>query len=89
VSDIEERHQTTIRDRQIFAGISDMSFLGHRQALARAQLLAENTPAAVYVGNIGKPSLQFPVVNIGPWGRDYHQKWERAHGPLRLKCSRT
>ncbi|MBW6425208.1 M20/M25/M40 family metallo-hydrolase [Rhizobium sp. XQZ8] len=78
---IEERHQTTIRDRQIFAGISDMSFLGHRQDAAQARLVVENTPAGVYVDDARDTALRFPVVNIGPWGRDYHQKWERAHGP--------
>jgi arginine utilization protein RocB len=78
---IEERHQTTIRDRQIFAGISDMSFLGHRQEVAQARLVAENTPAGLYVDDARDTALRFPVLNIGPWGRDYHQKWERVHSP--------
>jgi arginine utilization protein RocB len=60
-------HQTTIRDRQIFAGISDMSFLGHRQEADQARLVAENTPAGIYVDDAGDTALRFPVVNIGPW----------------------
>lgn len=78
---IEDRYDTTIRDRHIFAGISDMSFLGARQDSAQARLVADNTPAAAYSDAGADDALSFPVVNIGPWGRDYHQKWERAHGP--------
>lgn len=78
---IEARHQTTIRDRHVFAGISDMSFLGVRQDSAQASLVANNTPAAAYSDESADHALSFPAVNIGPWGRDYHQKWERAHGP--------
>jgi arginine utilization protein RocB len=26
-------------------------------------------------------ALSFPCVNIGPWGREYHQKLERVHAP--------
>ncbi|PWE56255.1 peptidase M20 [Metarhizobium album] len=78
---IEDRYDTTIRDRHIFAGISDMSFLGARQDSAQARLVANNTPAAAYSDAGADDALSFPVVNIGPWGRDYHQKWERAHGP--------
>jgi arginine utilization protein RocB len=25
--------------------------------------------------------LRIPAVNIGPWGRDYHQRTERLHAP--------
>lgn len=48
---------------------------------AQARLVAGNTPAGLSVDDAGETALRFPVVNIGPWGRDYHQKWERAHGP--------
>ena len=33
------------------------------------------------VGVLLGPHTIGPVVNIGPWGRDYHQKWERVHMP--------
>ena len=78
---IEERYGISIKDKQIFAGISDMSFLGHRQEKEQSHLLAANTPAAAYTDNANEDLLAFPVVNIGPWGRDYHQKWERMHAP--------
>lgn len=81
IATIEARHETTISTKQFFAGISDMSFFGHRPEAANAGVLIDNTPAAalsdVPPGNL----LSYPVVNIGPWGRDYHQKWERVHAP--------
>ncbi|OJF92032.1 peptidase M20 [Pararhizobium antarcticum] len=76
---IEERHRTTIRTKQFFAGISDMSFFGHRPEVGDVALLALNTPVRAFVDEAPDGLLSYPVVNIGPWGRDYHQKWERLH----------
>lgn len=78
---ISERHKTGIKCKQIFAGISDMSYLGHRPDASDADLIAANTPAAAFADRPPEGLLSFPVVNIGPWGRDYHQKWERIHAP--------
>lgn len=75
------RHGTTIKFKQIFAGISDMSFFGHRPAAAETGLLAANTPSEAFTDAAPGDLLSFPTVNIGPWGRDYHQKWERVHAP--------
>ncbi|KQT00224.1 peptidase M20 [Rhizobium sp. Leaf391] len=74
-----KRHGTSIRPKQFFAGISDMSFFGHRPSSEQTQLLAQNTPCAAFVDDAPDGLLSYPVVNIGPWGRDYHQKWERVH----------
>jgi arginine utilization protein RocB len=27
----------------------------------------------------GSPTPGFPVINVGPWGRDYHHWLERVH----------
>jgi arginine utilization protein RocB len=78
---IEARHTTSISVKQFFAGISDMSFLGHRPDPANAIVVADNTPAVALSDRPLEGILSFPVVNIGPWGRDYHQKWERVHVP--------
>lgn len=75
------RHGTTIKFKQIFAGISDMSFFGHRPDAGETGLLAANTPSAAFTDAAPEGLLSFPTVNIGPWGRDYHQKWERVHAP--------
>lgn len=74
-----ERHRTGIKAKQFFAGISDMSFFGHRPATAQTQLLSSNTPCSAFIDKAPDGLLSYPVVNIGPWGRDYHQKWERVH----------
>jgi arginine utilization protein RocB len=29
-----------------------------------------------------KNELSCPIVNIGPWGKDYHQRLERVHTPF-------
>ncbi|MDO9418750.1 M20/M25/M40 family metallo-hydrolase [Pararhizobium sp.] len=78
---ISERHQTGIKFKQIFAGISDMSFFGHSPDAQDAGLLSANTPSAAFADKPPEGLLSYPVVNIGPWGRDYHQKWERVHTP--------
>jgi len=76
-----ERHRTSIKAKQFFAGISDMSFFGYRPATGQTQLLSSNTPCSAFVDKAPDGLLSYPAVNIGPWGRDYHQKWERVHMP--------
>lgn len=74
------QHQTPIRLDAVFAGISDMSFLGEADAAALA-LIAGETP--VWGGAIAWPErggiAGLPIVNAGPWGRDYHTPLERIH----------
>ena len=81
MQDAAKRHGTSIKFKQIFAGISDMSFFGHRPDAGDTGLLAANTPSAAFTDNAPDGLLSFPTVNIGPWGRDYHQKWERVQAP--------
>ena len=81
IATVETRHATSICTKQFFAGISDMSFFGHRPETANAGVLVDNTPAATLSDHPPADLLSYPVVNIGPWGRDYHQKWERVHAP--------
>ena len=78
---VADRHATSIKFKQIFAGISDMSFFGHRPDAGETGLIAANTPSAAFTDDAPEGLLSFPTVNIGPWGRDYHQKWERVHAP--------
>ena len=81
MQDAAKRHGTSIKFKQIFAGISDMSFFGHRPDASDTGLLTANTPSAAFTDDAPGGLLSFPTVNIGPWGRDYHQKWERVHAP--------
>jgi arginine utilization protein RocB len=78
---IAARHGTSIRMRGFFSGICDMSFFGHRPDEAGAAFIHANTPSAAHVDHAPDDALSFPSVNIGPWGREYHQKLERVHGP--------
>ncbi len=66
--------------RPHFQGISDMSFLGQPRQQG-AEAVAENTPAARLIDRPGPDALSFPAVNIGPWGREFHQRLERVHMP--------
>ena len=65
--------------REYFTGISDMSFFG--AAPIADPCIAANTPAPHLVDAGCADALSFPVVNIGPWGRDMHQRLERLHAP--------
>jgi len=61
---------------RFFPGISDMSFLNPRDD-ADARLFAA---AACPLGLDPLPAgFSCPVINIGPWGREYHQRLERVH----------
>jgi arginine utilization protein RocB len=62
-----------------FQGISDMSFLG--QAAMSSDVVSQNTPISRLIDHPPANALRFPAVNIGPWGREFHQKLERVHAP--------
>ena len=74
-----ERHQTSIGVREFFPGISDMSFFGQRPNAAELTVVHANTPSADMCDTPSADAMLFPTVNIGPWGRDCHQKLERVH----------
>ena len=78
---IEARHDTQICDRGYFMGISDMSFFGHAPHMDATAFIAANTPISELVDQPVADALQYPVVNIGPWGREYHQRHERLYAP--------
>lgn len=78
---IEARHQTSFKRREYFTGISDMSFFGTAGDGSNSTVVADNTPASLWVDQPPRDALQYPVVNIGPWGREFHQRLERLHAP--------
>jgi len=78
---IEGRHETQICDRGYFMGISDMSFFGHATDAGDTEIIAASTPIAELVDRPVDNALTYPVVNIGPWGREYHQRHERLYAP--------
>lgn len=79
---VAARHGTTIALQRYFRGISDMSFLGQADE-GGVPVIAANTPAwgAGIPWPDGPAFAGIPIVNAGPWGRDYHTVLERMHGP--------
>ena len=61
-----------------FPGISDMSFFG--EASSDLSVVASNTPISGRSFTLSEPP-DYPCINIGPWGRDYHRRLERLHAP--------
>jgi arginine utilization protein RocB len=66
--------------RPIFTGISDMSFFG-QPAGAGADLVVAKTAVPRLIDRPLADALAYPVVNIGPWGREFHQALERLYTP--------
>lgn len=78
--DVASRFATSIGIKRFFPGISDMSHLGQVDRLALPAVIA-NTPAWGFgiPALSGDPGCGVPIVNAGPWGRDYHTPLERLH----------
>ncbi|MFO1149557.1 MAG: M20/M25/M40 family metallo-hydrolase [Alsobacter sp.] len=68
-----------VRCVDVFAGISDMSFLGEADEASLAPVAANTPiwPLLEWPQTGGIAGL--PMVNAGPWGRDYHTPLERMH----------
>ncbi|MGE3876250.1 MAG: hypothetical protein AB7F74_25115, partial [Parvibaculaceae bacterium] len=69
---------TTISRLGYFPGISDMSFLG--ETAGDLEAARANTPIWGTSFTLAA-SPAYPVINLGPWGRDYHHWLERLHMP--------
>ena len=70
--------------RPFFTGISDMSFYGSAMEAADEAVVRDNTPlwgSRLQFDYGAVRALDLPIVNIGPWGRDYHQRNERIFMP--------
>jgi arginine utilization protein RocB len=73
------RGGTSIGVMGYFPGISDMSHLGQADPGA-IPTIAANTPVWNHaIRWPDQPQPGIPIVNAGPWGRDYHTPLERLH----------
>lgn len=81
---LAQERGVVVRQRPFFSGISDMSFLGGGVSDAEHALIAANTPAwgrRIRARQPDEQVLAVPIINLGPWGRDYHQRIERVYMP--------
>jgi len=78
LSDFSMKTGNSIRVRPYFPGISDMSFLAPADSSDQRSFVKRQSPVSDEK-ELARISLGCPVVNIGPWGRDYHQSGERVH----------
>ena len=81
IAEITEAHGEPIAKHAFFPAIADMSFAGpiDRDDL---RIVASNTP--LWDSSINWPAdggapFNVPIINVGPWGRDYHHWLERTH----------
>lgn len=82
---LNAEQQAGIRLQHFIPGIADMSFFGTQMGSSHnnAALMPKLTPGWATRWWMPDPaqSLQLPSVNIGPCGRDYHQRTERVYMP--------
>ena len=70
----------SIRVRPYFPGISDISFLAPADSAGQRELVRRQSPVCdASSAEETRISIGCPVINVGPWGRDYHQMGERVH----------
>lgn len=70
----------SIRVRPYFPGISDMSFLSPSDSAEQRAFVRDLSPVAdISSSEETRLKVGCPVVNLGPWGREYHQLGERIH----------
>jgi len=76
VAAVAESTTHSIAVCQYFPGISDMSFLNPVDDAEARSFAAVACPLGLDPLPAG---FSCPVINIGPWGREYHQRLERVH----------
>lgn len=80
ISEFSMETGASIRVRPYFPGISDMSFLAPADSAEQRAFARHQTPVAdPGAEESARISIGCPVLNLGPWGREYHQMGERVH----------
>ena len=80
VKEIEPLQEKEIKVRKFFPYISDMSFVAMSDDEKEIQTFEKNMPvwgAKYHMDMEAIRQLDVPVINIGPYGKDAHKKWER------------
>ncbi|MFC0523044.1 M20/M25/M40 family metallo-hydrolase [Pontibacillus salicampi] len=82
----KEHYQVELKEIEFFPGLSDLSFIGPATSSASLHTLMENMPLKGKGYDLSEQllqTLQMPILNVGPRGKDPHQWTER----LELKYS--
>ena len=80
LSDFSRQIGKSIRVRPYFPGISDISFLAPADSEDQRAFVRHQSPVAdPDADGERRTGIECPVLNIGPWGREYHQMGERVH----------
>lgn len=77
-----ERFGVELVQSHFFNGISDLSYVGHRGGDDAVRAYARNTPGFGVTYRIpfeAMAAIDAPVLNVGPFGMDPHQRTERVH----------
>lgn len=81
VADLKPITNYPIQIRKFFPYISDMSFVKLSDDESEIQAFERNFPAWGFKYDMDLKAirqLDVPVINIGPYGKDAHKKWERV-----------
>ena len=71
----------SLKVEEYFMGICDTSYCALERDLASYQVVLDSlaTPSQVYELDLEKiAQIQVPAVNLGPWGKELHQRGERV-----------
>ena len=82
IADFSKETGESLRLRPYFPGISDMSFLSFSDSPAQRGYVKNMSPVPDPTPGpteTGLAPIGCPVINLGPWGREYHQLGERVH----------
>ncbi|KAB3532836.1 M20/M25/M40 family metallo-hydrolase [Alkaliphilus serpentinus] len=77
----EEKYNLTFESHGFFMGISDLSYTSWIGKNEDMDIIKANSPGWDFIYHIPfkeLSTLQMPVVNIGPWGKDLHKITERV-----------
>ena len=80
----QKYYNFSFQKNEYFMGMSDLSYCGFTGKAEDIDVIKRNSPGWDEVYRIPFEEMQklnMKVVNIGPWGKDLHQRSERVYGP--------
>jgi len=87
VKEAQKRFGKGLEIRPFFEGVSDLSYCGFQGEPSEMELFARNMPGWKTLYSLptdALASLDIPVLNLGPLGKDAHKNTERIHLPYAI-----